>query len=395
MGRGIAVALVNGGLRVRLFDSHPPTLDAAMAAFPGFYRSALAKGRLSAEEVEARLDAIVPARHLEELAESDVVIEAIIEDLGAKLSLLTRLDRVVRPDTVLATNTSTLDVETLSGATTSPSRFLGMHFFSPANVMRLLEIVRHPGTSEAALAIARDVGLRSGKTPVVVGNGPSFVANRMLHRRLWEAVLLVEEGADVQDVDRVMTDFGFPLGPFAISDLAGVDVGWRAREQQRRDGSPLAMSRSWLDLVAERGRHGQKTGVGVYRYPDGGRSPMADPGIRALVDEATGRPTARADPIPDEEILDRCLLMIANEGARILEEGVAADAADIDTIWRLGFGFPADHGGPMAWADSRGSDVVRDGCARFHAVSGRAEWKPAAFLERLADRGGRFLDEQE
>lgn len=389
MGRGIAAALMWSGSEVQLFDSDAKRVNDAIAALPGLYASRLRRGLLSEGDLSHALSRVTGADRIEGLAACDLVIEAVFEDLGVKQGLFAALHDLCPPETVLATNTSTLDVDEIAAA--APTRTaIGLHFFSPAHVMKLVEVVRLAETGQDVLERASALMLASGKSPIVVGNGPSFVANRMLHRRLREAVLLVADGADPVDVDRVMREFGFPLGPFEISDLAGVDVGWRAREEQRRAGNRLAQPRSWLDLVAERGRHGQKTGIGIYRYAEGSRRPEPDPDLRTLIDEAEGRATARGSAPDDGEMLRRMMYVVVNEGARIIEEGIADTAEDIDAIWRLGYGFPSRKIGPMHWAMNEGLDRVLAAVQARHASSGEPAWDPAPLLIARAASGQRF-----
>src|SRR5438034_904168 len=290
----------------------------------------------------------------------------------------------IRKAAVLATNTSTLDVNAIAGATARPESVVGMHFFSPANVMRLLEVVRGAKTSKAAIATAMAVGRRIGKVPVLVGVCDGFVGNRMLHARGKQAERLILEGALPHQVDKVLYDFGFPMGPFAMGDLAGLDVGWRIRKGKGLT-SPVA------DRLCEMGRFGQKTGAGYYRYAGSDRTPIPDAEVEKIILGVAGEAGIQRRAISDAEILERLLYPMANEGAKILEERLAIRASDIDVIWVYGYGWPVYRGGPMFWADSIGLKVIRDRMREFQRQHGDA-WQPAARLARLADAGKGFLD---
>ncbi len=392
MGGGIAMVFANAGLPVRLVDAQQEALDRGLATIRRNYEASARKGRLSDAQVEARMALIAPTLSYDDLAEVDLVIEAVFEDMDLKQKIFAELDRACKPGAILATNTSSLDVDAIAGATARPGDVLGLHFFSPANVMKLLEVVRGKATDDRVLATAMALGKRLGKVAVAVGNGYGFVGNRMLHQRQREAVLLVEEGAAPAQVDRVLTDFGFPMGPFAMTDLAGLDVGWRIRQEQRKAGAPDAPAPNWLDALAERGRHGQKTGAGVYRYEPGSRTPIPDPEVATIIAEQAKAKGVRQREIGDQEILERCLYALVNEGARILEAGIARRALEIDVIWVHGYGFPIYRGGPMCWADEVGARTIHEACARLAAETGRAGWQPARLLARLAESGGRFAE---
>ena len=317
--------------------------------------------------------------------DGDIVIEAVFEEMPVKKEVFARLDGIAKPDAVLATNTSTLDVNEIASATKRPESVIGTHFFSPANVMRLLENVRGAKSSKTAIATAMAVGRRIGKVPVLVGVCYGFVGNRMLHQRGLQAEKLILEGALPHQVDKVLTDFGFPMGPFAMSDLAGLDVGWRIRKG-RGTKSPVA------DRICELGRFGQKTGGGYYTYESGDRTPIPDNEVeKIIVDVATSMGITRR-PIADEEILQRLLYPMVNEGAKILEEKIAIRASDIDVIWVYGYGWPVYRGGPMFWADQIGLKSLRDRMLEWKKQSGDDFWTPAPRLARLADQGKGFLD---
>jgi len=309
----------------------------------------------------------------------------VFEEMPVKKEVFARLDQIAKPDAVLATNTSTLDVDEIASATKRPESVIGTHFFSPANVMRLLENVRGAKSSKATVATAMAVGRRIGKVPVLVGVCYGFVGNRMLHQRGLQAEKLILEGALPHQVDKVLTDFGFPMGPFAMSDLAGLDVGWRIRKG-RGVASPVA------DRICELGRFGQKTGAGYFRYEKGDRAPIPDPDVEKIISEVAAEQGITRRHIADDEIQQRLLYPMVNEGAKILEEKIAIRASDIDVIWVYGYGWPVYRGGPMFWADSIiGLRALRDGMLEFKARTGDASWTPAPLLDRLATAGKGFL----
>jgi 3-hydroxyacyl-CoA dehydrogenase len=331
----------------------------------------------------ARIGRIAGTTDLTAAADADVVIEAVFEDMGVKQEVFGRLDRIVKPGAVIASNTSYLDINALACSTGRPQAVLGMHFFSPANVMRLLEVVRGAATSLETLATAIAVGRKLGKVPAVVGVCHGFVGNRMLRLRSVETERLLLEGALPHEVDGVLADFGFPMGPFAMADLAGLDVGWRMRKAQGLT-APIA------DQLCERGRYGQKTGRGFYLYDPGSRTPKPDPELEQLiVNTAAERGVARR-ALGKDEILQRLLFPMINEGARILREGIAKRPGDIDVIWVYGYGFPVYRGGPMYYADSVGLGYIRDRLAAFARTTGDERHRPAPLLEELAAAGQGF-----
>jgi 3-hydroxyacyl-CoA dehydrogenase len=384
MGSGIAMCFASAGISVTLVDAKPEALHAGLANVRRTYEGNAKKGRISAEEAERRIALVQPAESVDALSDSDLVIEAVFEDMELKKKIFAALDKVCKQGAILATNTSTLDVDAIAEATSRPQDVCGMHFFSPANIMRLLENVRGEKTSDDVIATIMDVARRIGKVGVLVGVCYGFVGNRMLHQRGREAMALVEEGAAPEQVDAVLKGFGFPMGHFAMSDLAGVDVGWRIRQERRKAGAPDAIAPNWLDRIAELGRYGQKTGAGIYRYEQGDRTPRPDPEVAKILEDYRREAGIAPRPIDDQEILERCLYAMINEGARILEEGVALRAVDIDVIWLHGYGFPAYRGGPMFWADQVGLRKIHDTLVALHEKTGAPHWKPSPLLERLA-----------
>ena len=391
MGSGIAMNFANAGIPVQLLDLGQEALDRAMATIEGNYASTVKKGRLSEAAMRERLARITPVLDFDALAGADVVIEAVFEEMPLKLETFARLDRVCKPEAILASNTSYLDVNRLAAATGRAAQVLGTHFFSPANVMRLLEVVRGDGVSEETLATVLALGRRMGKVPVVSGVCHGFIGNRMLEGYLREAAFLVEEGALPQDVDRVITEFGFPMGPFAVIDLAGLDVGWRSRRERRAAEDPRRYGGTLGDRLCERGRFGQKSGAGYYRYEAGSRTPVPDPEVEALIARVSSERGITRREIDDAEILSRCLYPLVNEGANVLDEGIALRAGDIDVVWLHGYGFPAFRGGPMHYADHVGIASVHDTIRRYHERHG-AWWTPSPLLARMAKQGSRFAD---
>jgi 3-hydroxyacyl-CoA dehydrogenase len=339
--------------------------------------------------MDRRLALIKPSLDLADLAKADLIVEAVFEDMGVKKDVFARLDAIARPGAILASNTSYLDIDAIAAFTRRPGDVMGMHFFSPANVMKLLENVRGKRTAPDVLATAQKLGKRIGKVPVMVGVSDGFVGNRMLGKRQREAFFLLEEGALPWQVDKVLRDFGFPMGPFAMADLAGLDVGWRNRKAKLDRLTERERACDLLDRICEMGRYGQKTGAGFYRY-DEKRTAMPDPAIEELIVEHSKRRGIARRAIGDEEILERCLYSMVNEGAKILEEGVAARPHDIDIVWIYGYGFPVYRGGPMYWADEVGLARIRDAMLRYRETVGAQYWEPAPLLQRLAREGGGF-----
>lgn len=383
MGRGIAISLADAGITVSLVDAANQALAHTLLTIETHYQRAVARGKLGGDEANRRLRLIRGAADLASAADADLVIEAVFEDAALKQQVFGDLDRISRPDAILATNTSYLDVDSIAATTGRPEAVAGMHFFSPANVMRLVEIVRGANTARETLATLVALARRIGKIPVVVGNGHGFVGNRMLRQRNAAAERLLLEGAAPQDVDAAMVDFGFPMGPFAASDLAGLDIGWSMRKAQGLK-APVA------DALCERGRFGQKSGSGFYRYEPGSRAPLPDPEVEALIVEASRSLGVIRRAVGKEEIVERLLLPVINEGAQILAGGIAARPGDIDVIWVNGYGFPAWRGGPMFHADSLGLAAIRDRLEALADQTRDASHAPAPLLERLAAEGRSF-----
>jgi 3-hydroxyacyl-CoA dehydrogenase len=383
MGGGIAMCFANAGIPVTIVEASQDALTRGLDAINKNYLATVARGGLSEAEKDRRIALMTSSVDMAAVADADLIIEAVFEDMEVKARLFADLDRLAKPGAVLATNTSYLDVDAIARTTGRPEAVVGMHFFSPANVMRLLEIVRGAESAPATLATAVAVARKIGKAPAVVGVCHGFVGNRMLRLRSVEAERLLLEGALPQDIDAAMTAFGFPMGPLAASDLAGLDIGWRMRKAQGLS-APIA------DQLCERGYFGQKSGRGFYRYEAGSRAPKPDAEVEQLIVATSQRLNVKRRPIDKSEIVERLLFPMINEGARILDEGIAARPGDIDVIWVYGYGFPIWQGGPMHYADSLGLARVRDRLKEFAAQTGDARHEPAPLLLRLADESRGF-----
>ena len=391
MGGGIAMSIANAGLPVTVFESSQDALDRGMAIIGRNYGATVAKGRLSQAEMDARLARIAPTVDDADLGAADVVIEAVFEELPLKKEVFARLDRLCKPDAILATNTSTLDVDEIAAATSRPEQVIGTHFFSPANVMKLMENVRGARTSPETIATVMKLSKKLGKVGVLVGVCDGFVGNRMLYAYRRQADFLLEEGALPAQVDKVVYDFGLPMGPYQMADLAGLDVSWRVRKAQASTRPAHLRYSPIADRICEQGRFGQKTGAGWYRYEEGSRVPIPDPAIHELIAGVSAELGITRRTIGDEEIVPRCLYPLVNEGAKILEEGLALRASDIDVIWMHGYGFPRYRGGPMFWADLVGLRTIYDTLSRLYGEHG--EWlEPAPLLKKLAEAGKGFGD---
>ena len=385
MGGGIAMAYANAGIPVLLKDVDDGAVQKGMATIRKNYESTVAKGKMTAEAMAKTLSLITPATTYDGFENVDIVVEAAFEDMNLKKAIFADLGRVTKPSCILASNTSTLDIDEFANASGRPQQVIGHHFFSPANVMKLLEIVRGKETSKETIATSLALARRLGKVGVVVGNCFAFVANRMLAYYMREALLLLEEGATVPQIDKALTDFGMPVGPFGMQDIAGIDVGWRIRQflksigKTRAEGPQSAVP----DRLYEMGRYGQKTGAGWYTYEAGSRNRIHDPLVDQIAaEEAAKRGIARR-AVTDEEIIARIMTALANEGARVLEEGYATRASDIDAVYCYGFGYPRHVGGPMFYADAVGLPTVLARVKQYRDTFGDY-WMPAALLEKLA-----------
>ncbi len=395
MGGGIAMAYANAGIPVLLKEVDTAALERGLSTIRRNYEVTMSKGKMTASQVEQTLARITPATTYEGFDQVDIVVEAVFENLELKKRTFAELGQATRPDCILASNSSTLDIDEFARASGRPAQVLGHHFFSPANVMKLLEIVRGRETSKEIIATSLQLAKRLGKVGVVVGNCFGFVANRMLAYYMREAYLLLEEGASVEQIDRVLSDFGLPVGPFGMQDIAGIDVGARIRQYLKSIGKSRAEGpqSEVPDRLFEMGRYGQKTGAGWYKYDaPGGRTRTPDPLIEQLAGEAAAKRGLARRPVPDDEIVARITTALANEGARVLEEGFATRAGDIDVIYVYGFGFPRFRGGPMFYADTVGLDVVLKRVNDYRTRFGDY-WQPAPLLQRLAAQGRGFYSE--
>ena len=389
MGGGIAMNFANVGIPVKVLELSQEALDKGLGVVRKNYAGTVSKGRLSQEEMDKRMSLFQGVTSYDALKDADIVIEAVFEDMAVKKQVFEKLDKVCKPGAILASNTSTLDVNEIAAMTSRPESVLGLHFFSPANVMKLLEVVRAAKTSKETLASAMRLSKTIKKVGVVAGVCDGFIGNRMLHGYFREAGFLLEEGALPQQVDKVIEDFGFAMGPFRVGDLAGLDVGWLIRKRQAATRPAHLRYSKVADQICELGRFGQKTGAGWYRYEAGSRTPIPDPKVEALILSASKEAGIERRTITDQEILERCMYALVNTGAEILEEGIALRASDIDIVYIYGYGFPRYRGGPMFYADSVGLDKVYESVKRFHRAHGEF-WTPATLLERLAREGGKF-----
>jgi 3-hydroxyacyl-CoA dehydrogenase len=390
MGGGIAMACANAGLNVVLSDTGREQLESGLARIRSNYDTSLKRGRFTPEGVQERLGRIRADVGYDGVDTADLVIEAAFENMALKKEIFQTLDATAKPGAILATNTSTLDIDQIAAVTRRPGNVVGLHFFSPANVMRLLEIVRGAATSDATLASALAIAKRLGKVGVVAKNSPGFIGNRMMFPYMYEAQFLVEDGATPEQVDRALTDFGMAMGIFAVDDMAGVDVAWRVRQELNQFSEPGARKPLVADKLCEMGRFGQKTGGGWYRYGED-RKPHPDPDVQSLIERTTTAAGIIRRPFTSEEIIERTIYALINEGARVLEEGVALRAADIDTVYVSGYGFPAYRGGPMFYADRVGLARIHDRVAALHREHGQ-RWAPAPLLARLARDGSSFKE---
>jgi 3-hydroxyacyl-CoA dehydrogenase len=388
MGGGIAMVLANAGIPVLLKEADQAALDRGLANIRKNYANSVSRGRITEQFANERLKLIQPTLTYDGFADVDLVIEAVFEGMELKKEVFKELDRVSKPGAILASNTSTLNIDEIASTTSRPEFVIGTHFFSPANVMRLLEIVRGKRTSKEVIATAMQLSKKLGKIGVLVGNCRGFVGNRMFHPYVRESIFLVEEGASVEAVDKALYDFGMAMGPLAVGDLAGLDVGWRIRKEYRHLEKPGVRQPFAADRLCEMGRFGQKTGAGWYKY-DEKRQAVDDPEVASFVRQWASEASIPQREIPAREIVDRCVYALVNEGARILEEGYALRASDIDIIYLNGYGFPAQRGGPMWYADSVGLKRVYDRVSEFQRQHGE-NWQPAPLLERLATQGKTF-----
>jgi 3-hydroxyacyl-CoA dehydrogenase len=390
MGGGIAMNYANAGIPVIVKETTQEALDRGLATVRKNYENSVKKGRFTQDEMDKRMARITPTLSYDGFEEVDIVTEAVFEGMELKKEVFAELDKVCKPGAILASNTSTLNIDEIASATARPEFVIGNHFFSPANVMRLLEIVRGKATNKNVIATSMALAKRLKKVGVLVGNCYGFVGNRMLHQYGREAQFLVEEGAKPQEVDDALYRFGMAMGPLAVGDLAGLDVGWRIRKEHKHLEKPGVRTPLIADRLCELGRFGQKTGAGWYSY-DENRKPIPDPEIEKLIEEIAAAAGIKRRAISEDEIIERTQYALINEGAKILEEGIALRAVDIDIIYINGYGYPAWRGGPMWYADTIGLKRVYERVRQFHEEHGEL-WTPAPLLKKLAEEGRTFAD---
>ena len=393
MGGGIAMSFANAGVPVTIVELKQPALDKGLATIRSNYEASMKRGRIDAKTMERNLALVRPTVSYDEVSGADLVIEAVFEDMDVKLGVFRELDRVAKPGAILASNTSTLDLDRIAAVTRRPQDVIGTHFFSPANVMKLLEVVRGAKTADDVLLTVMRVAKKIGKTAVVSGVCDGFIGNRMLEQYLRQAMFLLEEGASPAQVDQALERFGMAMGPFRVSDLAGNDVGWYIRKRRYVEKPTVIYSRI-ADRLCELGRFGQKTGLGWYRYEPGRREPLPDPTIEQLIADYRSERGFSPRRIADDEIVERCIFALVNEGAQLLDEGIALRASDIDVVYLAGYGFPRYRGGPMFYADTVGLYNVVRTLRRFaaHPHGDPGFWRPAPLLARLAAEGKSFND---
>jgi 3-hydroxyacyl-CoA dehydrogenase len=382
------MSFANAGIPVTVFEKDKSALDRGLATCRRNWEATAKKGRLTAEQVEQRLQLLKPTLDFSTVGGADIVVEAVFEDMVVKQDVFARLDAVMKRGAILATNTSTLDVDQIAAATSRPQDVIGTHFFSPANVMRLLEVVRAKKTGKDVLATVMQLARRMKKVAVVSGVCDGFIGNRMLEQYIRQSLFLIDEGASPQQVDAALTKFGMAMGPFTMYDMAGMDIGYAIRQRRYVEKPYLTYSRIG-DRVVELGRLGQKTGKGWYRYEGGNRTPLPDPEIDALIEGYRAEIGVVPRTISDDEIVQRCIYALVNEGARILEEGIALRAGDIDVVYLAGYGFPVARGGPMFHAQMVGLDQVVGAMKRFagNRHADPAFWQPAPLLIEAATSG--------
>ena len=392
MGGGIAMNFANAGVPVTMLETSQEALDRGLKTIRTNYENTAKRGGMKAEDVEKRMALIKPTLDYNDLKDVDLVIEAVFETMEVKEAVFKKLDEVAKPGAILATNTSGLDVNQIATYTKRPGDVIGMHFFSPANVMKLLENVRGKATEKDVIATVMSFSKKIGKIPVLVGVCEGFVGNRMLRMRGIQSAYMMEEGALPQQIDKVVYDYGFPMGPFAMSDLAGNDVGWRIRQgKKEKEKRNVRYTGYVADAICELGRFGQKTGAGYYKYNLPDRTPIPDPEVEKIIEETSKKLGIPRRAISDQEILERALYPMVNEGAKILEEGMAQRALDIDVIWVNGYGWPVYRGGPMWWADNVvGLKTIHDALLKYRDASGDPFWEPAPLLKKLVQEGRKF-----
>lgn len=394
MGGGISMNFLNVDIPVTVLELDQEALDRGMGVIKRNYDIQVQRGRMTAEEVDHRMSLLTGTTNFEDLGSADVIIEAIYENIDVKVETFKKMEAVAKPGAILASNTSGLDIDKMADATTRPNDVIGLHFFSPANVMKLLEVVRGEKTSKQTIASSMKLGKQLNKVAVLSGNAPGFIGNRMLAGYTRQAGEIILQGATPYQVDNVMLQFGMPMGPFQMNDLVGLDLGWRARQLSGMKPEDVPITARVADKLCEKERFGQKTNRGFYIYPEGSRAGQADPEVVEIVEQTSAELGIQRREIDDDEVLKRCLYPLINEGARLLEQGIAIRPCDIDIVYINGYGFPEVTGGPMFWADRQGLDNILADINRFNEEYGGDAWKPAPLLEKLVAEGKGFASLQ-
>jgi len=394
MGGGISMSFANVGIPVKILEMNEEALEKGLGVIKRNYDIQVSRGRMTTEQVDERMSLLSGTTSYEDLGDADVIVEAVYENLDLKCEIFGELDKVAKPGAILASNTSGLDVDKMADATGRPGDVIGMHFFSPANVMRLLEVVRGSRTSADVIATVMNLGRRLNKIAVLSGNAPGFIGNRMLGQYSRQAGEIILQGATPYQVDSVMNGFGMPMGPFQMNDLVGLDLGWRARKLAGVAPEDVPITARVADKLCELERFGQKTSRGFYIYPEGSRAGQPDPEVVEIVEQTSAELGIERQDVADDEVLKRCLYPLINEGARILEEGIALRPCDIDIVYINGYGFPEVTGGPMFWADQQGLDNVLADIKRYGELYGGDAWEPAPLLEKLVSEGKGFASLQ-
>ena len=394
MGGGISMSFLNVGIPVKVLEVDQEALDRGMSVIKRNYDIQVQRGRMTEAQVDQRMSLLSGTTQYNDLGTADVIIEAIYENIDVKVEAFKKIESVAKPGAILASNTSGLDIDKMAAATSRPDSVIGLHFFSPANVMKLLEVVRGEQTSKETIATSMKLGRTLNKIAVLSGNAPGFIGNRMLAGYSQQAGEIILQGATPYQVDNVLLQFGMPMGPFQMNDLVGLDLGWRARKLSGIKPEDVPNTARIADKLCELERFGQKTNRGFYIYPEGSRAGQADPEVVAIVEETSSELDIMRREIDDEEVLKRCLYPLINEGARLLEQGIAIRPCDIDIVYINGYGFPEVTGGPMFWADRQGLDNILSDIKKFKEEYGGAIWEPAPLLEKLVSEGSGFASLQ-
>jgi 3-hydroxyacyl-CoA dehydrogenase len=389
MGGGITMNFANAGIAVTMIDVSEEAVAKGLAKIKGNYAATVSKGRLKQEDMDKRMSFIKTSTRVDDVKDADMVIEAVFERMDVKQDMFRKLDAIAKPGAILATNTSTLDVDQIAAATKRPQDVIGTHFFSPANVMRLLEVVRGKQTAKDVLATTMKLGKAMKKVPVVSGVCDGFIGNRMIEKYGQQSLFLLDEGCSPQQVDAAANKWGLAMGPFQMGDMAGLDIGWEIRKRRYQERPDFVYSKVG-DRIAELGRFGQKTGKGWYLYEAGSRKPIPDPEVDKIISQYRAENKIKARTISDAEIVERLIYALVNEGAKILEEGIALRASDIDMVYLTGYGFPPYRGGPMFYADTVGLGKVLERIESFQKGYQGQVWKPAPLLVKLAKAGKKF-----